>query len=227
MNEVASRMLSVLLGVSFHVLAFGHLMHHKLNRSWQSELVVQKTVKESASYYFTLLGGLYLTEIASSVLMACLPKRIVLAVAAKKKLLGDEHMLVAGRRYFYDKSNIAALRADTLCVIVLYAFAFIAYGAYYPLLMLFLLSRMIMISFMDNVYHYGTGMHIPGKNLSLSLLVEKLLLHANYHGMHHASPHIPWLHLPKIHSEHGQDYDGSFLSHGFMQLRGPIQISGT
>src|SRR5690606_934795 len=41
-NERGGRLLAIMLGVSFHIVRFGHLIHHKLNRDWQSEIVPQK-----------------------------------------------------------------------------------------------------------------------------------------------------------------------------------------
>jgi fatty acid desaturase len=222
-NEYAGRLLAVLLGVSFHVLRFGHLMHHKLNRDWQSEYVERKGPREVLDYYFTLLGGLYLTELLSSALMAILPKDWFLAYARRTVLVGHHDVYQAGVRFFYERRNINPLRFDMALVAILYTATFLLYGPAYPILIGFLFSRALMISFMDNLYHYGTEQQMSGKNLVLSPRLSRLLLHGNYHETHHRNPLVPWHQLPCVAATQHPQFDGSFLVHALMQFRGPIE----
>ncbi|NBO18217.1 MAG: fatty acid desaturase [Proteobacteria bacterium] len=221
-NNGMARFLSVLLGASFHIMAFGHLMHHKLNRHWQSEMVEKKGWKESASYYFTLLGGLYITEILASFGLALLPQKLCLAAVKKNPLIGNSEVWVAGRRYFYERGNIRPLRIDAACIALLYVPAFWLYGANALLLLAFLASRALMISFMDNLYHYATAMNCPGKDLYLPRHLATFLLNANYHGTHHQHPDAPWTQLPELHQRNHTAFDSSFMPHAVMQFRGPI-----
>lgn len=221
-NEIWARFLSVLLGASFYILAFGHLMHHKLNRQWQSEFVAKKSLKNQANYFFTLLGGLYITEIFATFGLALLPRALCLAIVKRSSLIGDSAIWAAGRRYFYERGNISALRVDALCIALLYAPSFWLYGAYMPLLLTFLATRALMLSFMDNLYHYATAMDVPGKDLRLPPRMAAFMLNSNYHGTHHRHPDVPWSHLPALHRQHRSEYDGAFIPHALMQFHGAI-----
>jgi fatty acid desaturase len=224
-NEYGGRMLSVLMGVSFHILRFGHLMHHKLNRNWQSELVVKNSWKEKTGYYYNLLGGLYITEVFSSLLVAILPKKVFLYFANKKDLIDNPEVFPAGERFFYTKNNVKHARVDFALAVILYGSAFIAYAGYTWLLLLCIASRAVMISFIDNLYHYGTTQDKAGKNLYMPKWAANLMLNSNYHETHHLSPNVPWIDLPKEYERRGLSFAGKFMDHGLMQFKGPILTS--
>ncbi len=222
MNENGGRMLSILMGVSFHILRFGHLMHHKLNRNWQSEFVTKNSAKEKASYYFNLLGGLYITEFLSSMLVALLPRKAFLYLANKKDLIDNPDVFPAGERFFYVKNNVKYARTDFAITAIIHIAAFFAYSGFIWLFAAYLASRAVMISFIDNLYHYGTATDKAGKNLFLPKWAAALLLNSNYHETHHLSPNVPWIELPQEYARRGLAFDGNFLKHAFMQFKGPI-----
>lgn len=223
-NDLACRGLSILMGASFHVLKFGHLIHHQLNRDWHPEFVKEKNWSARASYYFTLFAGLYLSEVLGSFLLAILPKRAFLHLARTRLLKDYPQVIVAGERFFFARGNIAKLRLDVALVVLLYGSAFYVYGALWPLLALFVASRALVISFMDNIYHYDTpgDNSKPGKELHLPGFLSKLILHNNYHDTHHRAPDVPWTSLPAHHTARGGSFDGAFLAHGKAQFLGPI-----
>lgn len=222
-NEYGGRMLAVMLGVSFHILRFGHLIHHKLNRQWQSEIVPKASFREKASYYFNLLCGLYITEFVSSVMIAIFSRRVFLGIVKHAKLIGNDDVYMQGERFFYVKENAKYARIDMAFVAALYIPAFMAYGSAAWLLGLFIASRALMISFIDNLYHYGTEMDSAGKNLHANKWLAAIMLNSNYHGVHHKSPHVSWLNLPHHHKKLNMSYDGRFAEHAWLQLHGPIE----
>lgn len=219
-NEYMGRGPAIMLGASFHVLRFGHLMHHKLNRKWQSEFVKEQTVNSKFKYYATLMGGLYVTEILSTLVMAALPRKVFMALSRKGMLAGEPEVNIAGERYFYERGNIKAVRHDTMLIIAIYGIAFYLYGAMFAVLLAFIAIRSFMISFMDNIYHYDTPVDNSkaGKDLYLPKWLSALVLNSNYHETHHKNPQIAWRDLPNAH----QGFDGSLFAHGIKQFRGPI-----
>ena len=221
-NERESRLLSILMGPSFHVLRFGHLIHHKLNRDWHPETLKEPTLSAQMGYFANLLVGLYLTELVSSLLMAVLPQRAFSYLARNHFLAAYPEVATAGERFFYTRGNIRALREDMAATILLYAAAFWAYGHAWPVLLGFLALRTVVISVMDNVYHFETPLDNSkaGKELALPHHLSALMLHGNYHETHHLQPDVPWSELPAMHRAQGRVFDGAFLAHGIMQLRG-------
>lgn len=223
-NEYAGRTLSILMGTSFAVLRFGHLMHHKLNRQWHSEHALSSRLSDRFYYYANLFFGLYVGEIIMGFLLAVLPRPLFLRLARATFLKHYPDVVVSGERFFYDRGNIHGLRVDIALVTLLYTGAFIAYGAYYPILIAYLLLRAFAISFLDNIYHYDTPADNTkaGKELTLVEPLSTLLLHSNYHETHHLNPSVPWRYLPEVHARQNRQFDGDFLTHGRMQFRGPV-----
>lgn len=223
-NETFGRLLGVLLGASFHMLRFGHLMHHKLNRDWHSELVSEKNLMNSIRYYAHLLFGLYGSEVLTSTLVAILPKEVAIRIARRTALKYHPDVAIAGERFFYTRGNVRMLRQDMAMSVALYGIAFWHFGAMWPVLAAFIALRALVISFVDNIYHYGTDENNSkaGKELTLAPFYSKLVLHGNYHETHHLNPEVPWSSLPAMHNAQGRIFNGRFMTHGMQQFHGPM-----
>ena len=87
--------------------------------------------------------------------------------------------------------------------------------------------RTFLISFMDNVYHYGTTLNITtsGHNLLLPRIFSTLLLNFNLHRVHHRNPSVPWVKLPEFFAQHSDRFDCNFLTAALHQLYGPVPLS--
>lgn len=225
-NEHLGRALGVLMGASFHVLRFGHLMHHKLNRDWHSERITQAGWRPKLNYYFHLFAGLYLGEFIISLMFTFLPRRRFMQIARASFLHHYPEVAVAGERFFYERGHVRMVRQDMLMSLALFGGAALLYGKQWPLLLLFFAVRAMVISFLDNVYHYETPADNSkaGKELQLPPLLSKALLHSNYHETHHLNPHVPWRALPATHAAQARPFDGAWLSHAAMQLRAPRPV---
>ena len=95
-NEYEGRVLSILMGTSFHVLRFAHLMHHKLNRNWLTELAPKKSFSKTIDHYFQMLGGLYLSEVLSTIFIGALSHKQFMKLAAKTNLQRFPDIMAAG-----------------------------------------------------------------------------------------------------------------------------------
>lgn len=223
-NEPLSRLLGILMGTSFHVLRFGHLMHHQMNRDWQSEWVRERSLGARLHYYTHLLVGLYGSEVLSSLAMALLPKTTLLRLMRSHMLKDYPQVVTAGERFFYTRRNIGAVRVDMTLSLMLYTAAFIHFGAFWPVLLGFIAMRALAISLLDNIYHYATPADNSkaGKELLLPPTLSALVLHGNYHETHHLNPDVPWTELPATHANQGRRFDGDFLEHGLRQFHGPL-----
>jgi fatty acid desaturase len=233
-NVLAGRMMAILLGSSFHVLRFGHLMHHRYNRNPVDRPDVYDPVRTTRAkarlpFLANLLFGLYLAELAAP-LATWLPrphiKRILDWIYA-----GDEASLRAIRaaayRVFLEPRHLRAIRTDALLAATLIGMSALAFGRYWPMLLAFLAARAILISVLDNVYHYGTPVDRPdyARNLSLPAPLQLLLLNMNLHRAHHRRPAVPWWALPTQMRATNDGYDAPLLATAIAQFGGPIAVT--
>ncbi len=226
-NEAWSRTMSIIFGASFHVLRFGHLMHHQYNRDWESEIYAppQKKWMVAINHYFKMLCGIYLVEVLLSYLVALTPKKLTQKIA--DHIFSDEHHRHAVRQMLQKPGNVTRLRIDCALIALLYGTAFYLYGAMWPLLVLLIAARALVISIMDNAYHYDTppDNSIAAKELRLPPLMARLILNFNYHLTHHKNAGLPWSELAKDHQAKNRTYDGGLLPALFAQFKGPIAKS--
>ncbi|MGZ9271942.1 MAG: fatty acid desaturase, partial [Candidatus Binatia bacterium] len=89
-----------------------------------------------------------------------------------------------------------------------------------------LAARALLISFLDNIYHYETPVSdvFFAKNLSLPKPLAGLLLNFNLHGIHHINPAISWIDLPKAFDAQAGKYHGGYFAAALRQLRGPMAL---
>lgn len=223
-NDRTSRLLGILMGASFHVLRFGHLMHHKLNRDWHSERIENSSLGARAYYYANLFFGLYLGEVITSLLFTLLPQKRFMQFARATFLKGYEEVAIAGERFFFQRGNVEHVRNDMMASLAIYGGAFWFYGAHWPVLLGFLFARAMVISFLDNIYHYATPADNSkaGKELVLPEFASLFLLRSNFHETHHLNPEVPWHALPQVHVQQGRCFDGPWMLHARLQLNGPV-----
>jgi fatty acid desaturase len=227
-NHFAGRFLSVFFGSSFLLLRLSHLLHHKLNRSPREATEAYNpartpAVKAAAGYYFQILGGLYLVELVSP-LFFLFPKGALTAFS--KRCLAPGSMSALLVRSLAEPRALRAMRVDAIAVAALLISSFACYGENRLWLAGALAARAFLISFLDNVYHYGTriGDTAYARNLRLAPWLAKGLLHFNLHGVHHKNPALPWAVLPAAYAQERRPFDGSYFTAAARQLAGPVPI---
>jgi fatty acid desaturase len=225
-NRAAGRALSLFFGAPFLVLRLSHLLHHKLNRSLieATEVYAPESCSRrhaALGYFAHICGGLYLLELASP-LMFFLP-RTVLRRMEKKYFMGTDLPGNLMRGLMRDQA-VREMRIDGVLVILLFAASAFCYGANWPFLAAALCARAFLISFLDNVYHYGTPIDdtFYARNLALPGLFSLGLLHFNFHGVHHRNPSIPWSGLPQAFELQRHDFDAGYFNAAMAQWHGPI-----
>ncbi len=222
-NELGGRALAIAMGTSFHVLRFGHLMHHQWNRKFRSEHDLSRSFSGRSNYYLHLIFGVYAMEMVMGWLFLLLPRKQFMALVHATLLHHAPHIAASGERFFYVRGNIRQTRSDVAMGFALYAAAFALAGTQWAWLVAFIALRGFVISFMDNIYHFDTPTDNSkaAKELTLPPLLSKLMLHGNYHETHHTNPDVPWHALPAVHAAQQRTFDGNFIRHGVMQFRGP------
>ncbi len=216
LNTLLGRALSVIFGSSYYTLSFGHLMHHKLNREWESEFYPHGSFAK-VKYYSKLLFGIYFIEVLGSLIMLIPSRKILGKIAAVNGIQEPVE------NYFFRKGRLAKLRADVGLILVFHVAAAYCFGAYWPVLAAIIMLRAFSVSVMDNAFHYGTppDNSIYGKQVQAGRVVSWFILNGNHHGTHHASPNVPWPHLPKESASRGAALGGSFFTDLFLQFKGP------
>jgi len=233
-NLLAGRFMAMLLGSSFHVLRFGHLMHHRYNRNPIDrpdtyDPAATPRLRARLTFLGNLIFGLYLAELAVPV--ACwLPRRMIQRIV-DRVYRGEDPALVAIRlaahRLFLDPRRLRIIRTDAFLAWGLIALSALAFGRHWPMLLAFLIARGVLISVFDNVYHFATPIDRPdyARNLSLPGPLRLLILNMNLHRVHHARPALPWWALPAQFRASRDQYDASLLRTAAAQFSGPVPVT--
>jgi fatty acid desaturase len=225
MNEFMARSLSIMLGNSFHVLRFGHMMHHQYNREWESEIYPADSNKLKATFnhYLKMLGGLYLIEVLLSYLVGISTVKYTNTIV--NLIFSDEHRRQAVRQMLLKPSTVVKVRLDCLMITALYALSFYLYGMYWWLLAVIIAGRAVIISLMDNAYHYGTPLDnsVPAKELYIPAPLATMILNFNYHLTHHKNAGLSWRHLPQEHVKQNRSFDDHLIPALLDQFKGPLR----
>ncbi|MEL7465100.1 MAG: fatty acid desaturase [Pseudomonadota bacterium] len=231
LNGTGGRALAVAFGSPFQLLRFGHLMHHRFNRtpiqrSDVSANAERPGVRESAWYYFLITIGLYLFE-AAAALFALSPRRFLekLVIRAFGEETPDGRtMAPMARKQLLEAPGLNRLRLDGLLICVLFGLGFWLYGAHWWMLAAAIAARGVLVSLLDNAYHYGNELEDAhaGYNLSLPKALQSAFLNFNLHEVHHQHPRAPWSELPKLFGQSQGAYHGSMLRAVFRQFLGLI-----
>lgn len=227
-NQFLGRLLAILFGSPFRILRLSHLLHHKLNRmpaEGTEYFDRDKGTKAAAApgYYFQILIGLYLVEVVSPIYFF-LPRRWLEGFRAR--YLPAQSVSSMLMQNWLGAESLREIRGDGGLTILWLASGFYCYGAHWPLLLAALVARGLLISFLDNVYHYETPVSdvFFAKNLRLAKPLAKLLLNFNLHGIHHINPAISWIDLPKAFEAQAGKYHGGYFAAALRQLHGPIAL---
>lgn len=235
LNQAAGRLMAVLLGSSFAVLRFGHLMHHRYNRNPidrpdSYDPAKQSRLQAKLAFLFNLTCGLYLIEVA--VPLACLLPRRLIRRIVDRVYRGDHPALRAihqsAERLFLDPRRLATIRTDAVLATGLIVVAIWLYGPHWPMLAGFLLARGVLISVFDNVYHFATPVDRPdyARNLWLPAPFRLLILNMNLHRVHHLRPALPWWALPGELRVTGDGFDAKLFPAALAQFAGPVPVDG-
>ncbi len=226
-NDALGRSLAIFSGVTFDIIRFGHMTHHRFNRHALDRPDVMEPNQNRAvaflQYYFGLLGGLYLREMAVSIAMF-LPRRLI-EWAVDRALAKDAETVVllrsAVRRML--SRRLTRIRVDTVIAITVFAGAFYLYGAAWPWLAAAIAMRGVIVSMQDNLPHYGTPAIIgaAAHNSRTSAWARAFMLNQNFHDVHHRQPELPWNALPQAFALTGANYGTGYFSLAAKQLRGP------
>jgi fatty acid desaturase len=226
-NLAVSRLVCILLGFSFEIVQFGHLMHHRHNgyehdrpdRIDPSHPLWISWLK----HYGHLLGGHWLFTCLVSV-VTFLPTGLRTSLI-ERGFAGSDSDVAAIRRaalkWFGNRDRVRRIRVDCLLSLGLTVLWIAQYRSIWPMLFVALYGRALIYSTLDNLPHYGTRERgdAAAKNLSLAGWASLLVLNHNLHRVHHERPDIPWCAIPAVFSG---NTDGGYINAALIQFRGPL-----
>ncbi|MBL8710268.1 MAG: fatty acid desaturase [Rhodospirillaceae bacterium] len=230
-NRQAGRLLAILWGSSFRLLRFGHLTHHRFNRHDLDHPDTFDPARTSLGaarlrFFAEILGGLYVIELLTP-LLYLLPRgqverlvgRIYAGTAAPMPRLRQlaEQTLTSPR-------GIREIRQDAILAWSFLLLGIVAWGPHWPAFVAFLFGRGLIVSAIDNVYHFRTPIDRVdfAYNLRLPRPLQALFLNMNMHRVHHRRMQAPWWQLPVFFAADREGYDDSLISTAIRQLRGPV-----
>ena len=226
-NVRLGRALAICSGIAFDAIRLGHMVHHRFPRHSLDRADVIASGKSRAvvalEFYCGLLGWSYVREILSSMIML-LPRRAITWVA-DRAMPSDEAVNVSlqgALRRGLDR-RLQRIRVDSVFVILVYAGAFYLYGDWWPVLLMAIALRGLVVSLQDNVAHYGTPADVgaPAHNSRTARWVSLFMLNQNLHGVHHDRPDISWNRLPDAFKRADGNYAGGYFSMLLKQFYGP------
>jgi fatty acid desaturase len=121
--------------------------------------------------------------------------------------------------------RLGRMRIDAVCIVLIDITAFYLYGEWWPILMMSIAMRGLIVSLQDNVAHYGTPAVVgaPAHNTRASRLIRLFMLNQNFHGIHHERPELPWNVLPEAFERVGGKYADGYFTLLTKQFSGPSQ----
>ncbi|MEV6930576.1 fatty acid desaturase [Dactylosporangium sp. NPDC051485] len=228
-NDRLGRTLAVGYGGPFTLLKAGHLLHHRYSRTQRERTEVYDPQRSSwlaaaRTYYPRLLGGLYLAELASVVLVL-LPRPGWRMLVRRTDSLDSVTGLLFER--VARRDNLRRFRLEALAVVVTYTGSTVLYSRHAWMLWSAVGARAVIVSLADNAYHYRTRLERPleAMNLRLPRPLELFVLAFNLHNVHHRHPGLRWHELRAAFVADGDESHLGWFAALARQLRGPIPLT--
>jgi len=222
------RVLCILYGAPFFILQRGHLLHHAHSRTPRERTEVYEIrrhgrVSIGLRYYGQILGGLYIAEVTTGLLLMLMPASGIRWLA--RKLESPDSVLGPLLDTQSQPAKALSNRLDAFIILLLFLAAFWLYGEAWPWLAAALMLRAFLISFFDNSYHYATPLDVPQNALNLDSprWLGLALLNFNRHGTHHLYPALGWRALGKQADSRSARL-GLFVAL-LRQLKGPVEVT--
>lgn len=232
-NEIWGRALCWFYGAPWRLLRFGHLTHHRMNRSSidRPEVYDVKSRgwwKAAPGFYFNLLGGLYAAEISCCFLFF-LPGTAALKLLERHWSNLDEKapstVYLTVKRELFSSENLKQCRIDSAASLLVLGASALLYRHSLLSFAALIFGRACLVSITDNLPHYGTSLSDVryGRDLRLPPLMAWIFLNFNFHGVHHENPALPWIYLRRLFVSEGRQYAESYWAAALRQFRGPVE----
>ncbi|WP_432992709.1 fatty acid desaturase family protein [Dactylosporangium sp. CA-233914] len=228
-NDRLGRALAVGYGGPFTLLKAGHLLHHRYSRTQRERTEVYDPRKTSwlaaaRTYYPRLLGGLYLAELLS-VLLVVLPRPGWRMLVRRTDSLDSVTGLLLER--VARRDNLRRFRLEAIAIVVTYTGSTLAYGRHAWLLWSAVGARALIVSLADNAYHYRTRLERPldAMNLALPRPLEFFVLAFNLHNVHHRHPGLRWHELRAAFAADRDEIHLGWFTALARQFQGPIPLT--
>ena len=195
-NSLMCWLATTVFGASATLIRINHLGHHVRNRT-RAELVDYIESDESAlqkivSYYFAILGGIWLASFLGSLILALMPARAVDRLSAK----ADTNTYAAAFADFKPE-DFRKIRYEVLAGVLWWAGAFWLLDLQLAYVLLFYAAFAFSWSSLQWIYHVRTPLDVVEGtyNLRAPFPVRALFLNFNYNLTHHRDPGLRWQYM--------------------------------
>jgi fatty acid desaturase len=218
-NDMLGTAMALFFPAPYHLIRHGHLCHHRFNRSdheafdlyFAGDIPLVKWLK-----FYGIITGIYWITVALANIAV-----LVCPFLLKRKYLEFDQP-IAEFIESLDAGQWRLIRLEALLAILLHATIVAGFGigllTYFAIYFGFGFSW----SAMQYVHHFGTERHVlrGARNLWLSVPIDAIWLHHNWHLTHHSQPTVPWVYLPRLGQQ--QDPHREFLLWHYLRMwRGP------
>ncbi len=228
-NRGLGRALSLMLCMSWDTVRFGHLTHHDSNRHLLDRPEVLPPgvgwLRGAVAYYAKLLGGHALLSVLA-------PLGVLLPLPLTKRVIDrmgqDPEMAkvhAGALKAFTNPARRFRIRTDLAMTLALAVVAVECWGAWWPAFAAAVALRFSVLSILDSSHHYGTSLDSGrrARNTAVPGWADWLVLGHNFHGMHHAAPHLDWIELGAASRAARLPLEGAWLACILRQFRGPMR----
>jgi fatty acid desaturase len=219
LNDLIGAVLALFFPAPFHLLRQGHIGHHLRNRSddeafdfyFDGESRLWKTLQ----LYGILTGFFYLAVVLGNFIALVRPQWL-------KARWADFDRPTQALLDSLNPVYFRLIRIEALAVILLHAGWMWLWNVRLWNYLLLFAAFGALWSALQYVHHFGTERDVlkGSRNLRTWRWLDKLWLNHNWHRNHHASPTVPWIHLPGITPD--QDGERGRLLVAYLRMwRGP------
>jgi len=220
-NDLAGTIVTLYFPASFQLRRQGHLGHHLRNRTDDEAFDLyfegENPVWKYLQFYGILTGFFWLTIVISNFIAVINPRWLALKTGLDRPTAALQETL--NPKYF----RLIQLEA---------ALVFLLHGTmiwYFKIPVLHYLVVLFGFGFLwstlQYIHHYGTPRDVQSGawNVRTWRVFDLIWLNHHWHLNHHLSPTVPWIYLPKIHTDFQADHTRPipFWKAYFQQWRGP------
>jgi fatty acid desaturase len=207
-NALLGRLCGILVGVSYDLQKYDHLLHHvhsSTRRNCPDVKLMDPAGRARPSYLRYLYGsviGLYLAEFYFNTVTCFRSEETIRSIRCPA--IASDQQATSGQmamRQLLAKGRLAQVRVDGAWIVALHAASLYCFRHHLGLFVALFVGRAVILTVLDSFAHFKTPVNSRwfAKNIRLPLFIERwVFLNFNLHGVHHIYPDQSWVRLSAL-----------------------------